>query len=146
MLTLTRRFVFSAAHRLASPTLDAAQAAAAFGDCQRIHGHNFRLEVTVTGTPDPATGFFCNVLELERLVRELVVAPCDHRLLNEVPLFAGVPPTMEMVVQVLWRVLEGPLAARGMRLVALTWAETEDHWVRLEAPATPAEPRTAAPA
>lgn len=137
MLTLTRRFVFSAAHRLASSALSAAEADGAYGDCQRIHGHNFRLEVTVAGDPDPRTGFFCNVLELERLVRELVIAPCDHRLLNEVPLFGGQPPTMEVAVQAFWRVLEPALAARGLRLVALTWAETEDHWVRLEAPLAP---------
>ena len=133
MLTLTRRFVFSAAHRLTSSTLDAAGNACAFGDCQRVHGHNFRLEVSVAGDPDPATGFFCNVLELERLVRELVVAPCDHRILNDVPLFAGVVPTMEVAAQVFWRVLEPALRGHGMRLVGLCWAETDEHWVRIDA-------------
>lgn len=132
MLSLTRRFVFSASHRLVSDRLDAAGNAAAFGACQRIHGHNFRLEVTVTGEPDPTTGFFCNVLELERTVRELVVAPCDHQLLNEVPLFAGLVPTMEMAAQVFWKTLQPELAARGMRLCALCFAETDEHWVRIE--------------
>lgn len=132
MLSLTRRFSFSASHRLVSSQLDAAGNASSFGACQRVHGHNFRLEVTVTGEPDPATGFFCNVLELERTVREMVVAPCDHQMLNELPMFAGRVPTMEVVAQVFWTLLQPALAARGMRLCGLCFAETDDHWVRIE--------------
>ncbi len=133
MLTLTRRFTFSASHRLLSDRLDAAGNARAFADCQRTHGHNFRLEVSVAGEPDPKTGFFCNVLELERTVRELVVAPCDHQMLNELPMFAGIVPTMEMVAQVFWRLLHPALAERGIRLTGLLFAETDEHWVRIEA-------------
>lgn len=132
MLTLTRRFTFSASHRLVSQRLDATSNACTFGACQRVHGHNFRLEVSVAGEPDPATGFFCNVLELERTVRDLVVAPCDHQMLNDLPMFADVVPTMEMVAQVMWKLLQPALAARGMRLVALCFAETDEHWVRIE--------------
>jgi len=132
MLTLTRRFVFSASHRLTSERLDAAGNEGAFGACQRIHGHNFRIEVSVTGDPDPATGFFCNVLELERTVRQAVIEPCDHRMLNEVPMFAGLVPTMETVSQVFWRQLGPALQGRGMRLVGLLVAETDDHWVRID--------------
>lgn len=132
MLILTRRFAICAAHRLASPTLSAATAQAAFGDCQRIHGHNFRLEVSVAGQPDAETGFFCNVLELERIVHRLVVEPCDHRLLNDVPLFAGKVPTMEVAAQAVWNALLPALAERGMRLVGVLWAETDEHWVRVE--------------
>jgi 6-pyruvoyltetrahydropterin/6-carboxytetrahydropterin synthase len=132
MLTLTRRFIFSASHRLLSEQLDAAGNATAFGACQRIHGHNFRIEVSVTGSPEPSTGFFCNVLELERIVRQTVIDPCDHRMLNEVPMFAGLVPTMETVSQVFWRQLGPALAAHGMRLVGLLVAETDDHWVRID--------------
>lgn len=132
MLTLTRRFGFSASHRLVSDRLDASGNACTFGDCQRVHGHNFRLEVSVAGEPDPATGFFCNVLELERIVRELAVAPCDHQMLNELPLFAGMVPTMETVAQVFWKLLRPALAARGMRLVGLRFAETDEHWVAID--------------
>lgn len=132
MLTLTRRFVFSASHRLVSERLDAAGNCAAFGACQRLHGHNFRLEVSVAGVPDPATGFFGNVLELERTVREVAVSPCDHQLLNDLPMFAGLVPTMETAAQVFWKLLQPALAARGMRLVGLCFAETDEHWVRLD--------------
>lgn len=131
MLLLTRRFSFSASHRLVSANLDPAANACTYGACQRIHGHNFRLEVTVTGTPDPRTGFFCNVLELERTVRELAVAPCDHQTLNDLPLFAGKVPTMEVVAQVFWELLKPALAARGITLVEVLFAETDEHWARV---------------
>lgn len=132
MLSLTRRFTFSASHRLVSGRLDAAGNASAFGACQRLHGHNYRLEVSVAGEPDPVTGFFCNVLELERTVREQVVEPCDHQVLNELPQFAGLVPTMEMVAQVFWKALQPALASRGMRLCSLCLAETDEHWVRID--------------
>ncbi len=132
MLTLTRRFGFSASHRLTSACLDAAANEASFGACQRIHGHNFRVEVSVTGEPDPATGFFCNVLELERTVRSAVIDPCDHQMLNELPMFSGTVPTMETISQVFWRQLGPALTAKGMRLVGLLVAETDEHWVRID--------------
>ncbi|MBN8524870.1 MAG: 6-carboxytetrahydropterin synthase [Planctomycetes bacterium] len=132
MLTLTRRFAFSASHRLVSQALDAAGNEGAFGPCQRVHGHNYRLEVSVSGRPEEATGFFCNVLELDRIVRERVVAPCDHRMLNELPLFAGRVPTMETVCQAFWDELRPALAASGMRLTGVLVAETDEHWVRID--------------
>lgn len=135
MLLLTRRFTFSASHRLVSSGLDAAGNAATFGACQRFHGHNYRLEVTVAGEPDPRTGFFCNVLDLERTVRRLAIDPCDHQLLNDLPLFAGRVPTMEVVAQGLWTVLQPGLAGEGMRLVELLFAETDEQWVRIRDPA-----------
>lgn len=131
MLILTRRFVFSASHRLVSPDLDAAGNACTYGACQRIHGHNVRLEVSVAGEPDPRTGFFCNVLELERIVRRLVVDPCDHQMLNDLAMFGGRPPTMEVVAQAFWKVLAPELGGAGMRLVELLVAETDEHWVRI---------------
>jgi 6-pyruvoyltetrahydropterin/6-carboxytetrahydropterin synthase len=132
MLTLTRRFGFSASHRLVSKDLSAEGNACSYGACQRLHGHNFRLEVSVTGTPDPTTGFFCNVLELERTVRALAVDPCDHQTLNDLPIFAGQVPTMEVVAQTFWKLLGPALAERGMRLCGLLFAETDEHWVRID--------------
>lgn len=132
MLTLTRRFTFSASHRLVSDGLDGDGNERAFGACQRIHGHNFRLEVTVGGKPDATTGFFCNVLELERIVRRTVVDPCDHRMLNEVAMFAGRVPTMETVAEAFWRELQPALSSQGMHLSGLLVAETDDHWVRID--------------
>ena len=95
MISLTRRFSFSASHRLHSDQLDPAGNRCTYGLCENIHGHNYRLKVTVTGQVDARTGFFCNVMELAGVVQRVVVGPCDHQYLNDLPLFAGVVSTME---------------------------------------------------
>ncbi len=132
MIYLTRRFGFSAAHRLHSDQLSAVQNECAFGLCENVHGHNYRLEVTVAGDPDPKTGFFCNVLELTAIVKALVVDPCEHRLLNDVELFAGVVTTMEGLSGRIWQALAPALAAKGMRLHEVLLGETDEHWVRVK--------------
>jgi 6-pyruvoyltetrahydropterin/6-carboxytetrahydropterin synthase len=131
MLYLTRRFSFSAAHRLHSPALDATGNACEYGPCENIHGHNYRLEVTVAGERDPRTGFFCNVLDLAAIVAERVVDPCEHRLLNDLPLFQGAITTMENIAERIFAAIEPALAERKMRLVEVLVAETDEHWVRL---------------
>jgi len=128
---LTRRFAFSASHRLHSDALDAAQNARCYGLCENIHGHNYRLEVAVRGSVDPRTGFFCNVLEMTDLVQKLVVDPCEHQYLNDLPLFKGLIVTMENLAHRMWQTIEQPLAARGMDLVELQLGEIEQHWVTL---------------
>jgi 6-pyruvoyltetrahydropterin/6-carboxytetrahydropterin synthase len=131
MLYLTRRFTFSAAHRLHSQALDAKGNACAYGVCENVHGHNYRLEVTVSGQADAKTGFFCNVLDLTALVKALIVDVCEHRLLNDLTLFQGVITTMEGLSGRMWQVLEPALKDKGMMLEEVLLAETDDHWVRL---------------
>lgn len=134
---LTRRFQFSAAHRLENQELCEADQEAAFAICRNVHGHNYRLEVTLRGEVDPARGFFINVLDLEAVVRELVVDRCEHRFLNDVPLFADagvVPTTMEHLAARIWAVIEPALASRMVgagELVEVLLAETDDNIVRL---------------
>ena len=131
MLYLTRRFAFSSSHRLHSAALSGAENACSYGICENIHGHNYRLEVTVAGTVDQRTGFFCNVMALQALVSRLVVEPFDHHYLNDTALLAGAITTMEGISSRIWQVLEPELAAKGMRLHELLLAETDEHWVRL---------------
>lgn len=128
---LTRRFRFSASHRLHSPSLDAAANAAHYGVCENMHGHNYLMEVTVQGRVDPNTGFFCNVMDLKGLIDELIVDQCEHHCLNDLPLFQGVVTTMENIAQVVWNTIEAPLKERGMHLHEVMLGETEDHWVRI---------------
>jgi len=129
---LTRRFQFSASHRLHNPELSGEENHRHFGLCENVHGHNYRLEDRVAGEPDPSTGFFCNVLDLATIVQRLVVDPCEHQFLNEVPLFEGVvPTTMENLTGRIWETLEPELAAEGMRLHEVLFAETDDNVVRL---------------
>lgn len=129
---LTRGFMFSASHRLHNPALSTADNACAFGMCENVHGHNYRLEVTVRGALDPQRGFFCNVLDLKQTVDELITDPCEHQFLNDIPLFADVvPTTMENLSQRMWQVLEPALSERGMELYEILLAETPDNLVRL---------------
>ncbi len=128
---LTRRFGFSASHRLHSEQLDQPGNACTYGLCENIHGHNYRLEVTVRGQVDPKTGFFCNVMDLAEVVGRLVETPCEHQYLNELPMFAGVVTTMENLATRIWGVIEPALAQRGMVLTEVLLAETDQHWVKL---------------
>lgn len=128
---LTRRFTFSASHRLWDPSLDALANARRYGTCTNLHGHNYRLEVTVRGRVDPACGFACNVLELRDLVDHLVVSRCDHQRLDTLDLFSGLVTTMENLASRMWDLLEAPLTERGLMLQELLLAETDDNQVRL---------------
>jgi 6-pyruvoyltetrahydropterin/6-carboxytetrahydropterin synthase len=131
MMYLTRRFGFSSSHRLHAAGLDAAGNSCAFGVCQNMHGHNYKLEVTVRGVVDQHTGFFCNVMDLVALVDRLVVKPCDHQYLNDLPLFQGVTTTMENLTTRIWGAIEAPLREQGMELYEVQLGETDEHWARL---------------
>src|SRR5690606_33975477 len=81
---------------------------------------------------DPKTGFFCNVLDLTDTVKALVVDPCEHRYLNDLPLFSGTILTMEGIAQRFVEVLKPALAAKGNALVSLQLGEPGVHWVRID--------------
>ena len=128
---LTRRFAFSASHCLVSPALNSGEAEQCYGICRNLHGHNYRLEVTVRGEPDPRTGFFGNVMDLKALVDDRIVDQVEHQNLNESPVFSGVITTMEGIASRIWELLEGELTKQGMALYEVLVAETDDNVVRL---------------
>ncbi len=103
MTTLTRRFRFSASHRLASPALDDDRNREIFGKCanEHGHGHNYVLEVSVSGKPDKRTGLILSRQALDRCVAEAVIDPIDHTHLNsDFPEFTVQVPTSENVLLV----------------------------------------------
>lgn len=107
-MELTVEMSFCAALRL--PNLE--------GPCQNLHGHDFRLAVTVAGRPDPRTGAIVDFLALKRIVEEEVVRPVDHRLLNEV----HPNPTVENLATWIW----GRLRERVPALVEIRiWESAE---------------------
>ncbi len=109
MVYLTRRVTFSASHRLWSNHLTEAENYAVYDKCANPngHGHNYTLEVTVRGEPDPHTGMVLNLTDLKRIVNEQVVDGVDHKHLNyDVPWLEGVIPTTEMLVIKFWERLE----------------------------------------
>lgn len=100
VMTLTRTYEFAASHRLDSPFLSSEENLALFGKCNNPagHGHNYVLEVTVRGVPDSRTGMMVNIVDLDRIVSEVVVDRYDHKNLNEdIQEFQGRPTTSEIV-------------------------------------------------
>ena len=84
MVYLTRNEHFNAAHKLYNPAWSYEKNEEVFGKCanENWHGHNYELQVTVRGRPDPDTGFVFDVKKLSNIIKEQVVEKCDHRNLN----------------------------------------------------------------
>jgi len=111
--TLYRKAHFNAAHRLFLPQWSDEKNAAVFGKCSNpnYHGHNYELEVGITGPIDPVTGFVMDVAELKALIKTEVEDPFDHKNLNlEVPEFKDLIPTVENIAQVIWTKLRGRIS------------------------------------
>lgn len=97
-IELGRRYRFSASHRLHSEQLSAAENTRVYGKCNNPHGHghNYVVEVCVSGTVDPATGMIANLADLDGFVEKEVIEPFDRKLLNEeVAVFRESVPTTE---------------------------------------------------
>ena len=97
-IRLTRRYRFSATHRLYSDELTEQQNKATFGKCANPygHGHDYVLHVSVSGPLEPETGRIVDLNTLDQFVHETVVQPFEHKNLNvDVPEFAALVPTTE---------------------------------------------------
>ena len=119
---VTREVHFNAAHRLHNPARTAAWNEETFGLCNnpRWHGHNYVLQVTLAGEPDPETGYLMDLGELKKLLEEQILTPCDHRNLNEeVPFLRDIIPTTENLVIAFWNRLEPHLPAGRLHCVRL---------------------------
>jgi 6-pyruvoyltetrahydropterin/6-carboxytetrahydropterin synthase len=94
---LSRRYMFSASHRLHNDEMSAEENRATYGKCNNPygHGHNYTIEITVSGAVDRQTGMVCNLVDLDAFVRNHVVERYDHQNLNLLPDFAKLVPTTE---------------------------------------------------
>jgi 6-pyruvoyltetrahydropterin/6-carboxytetrahydropterin synthase len=129
MVYLTRRVTFSAAHRLWSERLTEEENYAVYDKCANPngHGHNYTLEVTVRGKPDPSTGMILNLTELKEATENAVIRWVDHKNLNyDVPWLEGIIPTAEMLTVAFWQRLEKALPAGLLYEVRLH--ETENNF------------------
>ena len=118
MIELTRRATFSASHYYWNEAWSQEKNEAVFGRCARRngHGHNYTLEVTVAGEPDPVTGFVVDLKWLKDVIENQVLAAFDHRHLNlEVPEFSGssLVPTTENIAIAMWKRLEPAVTGSG---------------------------------
>lgn len=119
---ITRQVHFNSAHRLHNPTKSQAWNQRQYGLCTNPHwhGHNYVLEVTIKGQPDPVTGYIIDLGELKRILHTAVVDKCDHRNLNEeVPFLRGVIPSTENLVIAFWQQIEPHLKAGKLHCVRL---------------------------
>jgi 6-pyruvoyltetrahydropterin/6-carboxytetrahydropterin synthase len=113
-IELGRRYHFAASHRLHSAKLSEEENWHVFGKCNNPygHGHNYTLEIRLSGTVDPATGMIANLADLDAFVNEKVIEPFDHRSLqDEVPAFReSVPTTENLCVEIYERLKSFPIA------------------------------------
>jgi 6-pyruvoyltetrahydropterin/6-carboxytetrahydropterin synthase len=131
-MLLTRKAEFSASHVCADPALSEAENRAVYGANANPHGHghNYVLEVTIAGDPDPVTGMVFDLRELKEIMNAEVVDPMDHRFLNrEVPPFDRVVPTTENIAMEIWKRLEGRIPGPSARLKNVRLYETADLYV-----------------
>ncbi len=133
VVTVTRVLRFNAAHRVHNPALSDEENRALYGKCNNPnwHGHNYRLEVSVSGEVDERTGYVMDLAILRDLVTRELIDHVDHRNLNlDVPFMRGVNPTTEHFILACWRVLEPRVAPAT--LVKLKLWETENNYVEYE--------------
>jgi 6-pyruvoyltetrahydropterin/6-carboxytetrahydropterin synthase len=132
---ITRQVHFNSAHRLHNPGKSAAWNRRQYGPCNTLHGHNYVLEVTVRGRPDPVTGYVVDLGALKRIMHATVADPCDHRSLNDgVPFLRGVIPSTENLVIAFWARLAPRLPAAA-RLHAVRLYETPRNYAEYFGPA-----------
>ena len=120
---ITRQVHFNSAHRLHNPTKSQKWNERQYGLCTNPHwhGHNYVLEVTVRGQPDPDTGYIIDLGTLKRILHQAVVDKCDHRNLNsDVDFLRGVIPSTENLVIAFWQQIErhvkAPTRLQAVRL------------------------------
>jgi 6-pyruvoyltetrahydropterin/6-carboxytetrahydropterin synthase len=113
-IELGRRYRFSASHRLHTPQLGEEENSRVFGKCNNPygHGHNYVVEVSMSGDVDPATGMIANLADLDAFVERQVLEEFDHKSLNEdVSVFREkVPTTENLCIEIFRRLKSYPKA------------------------------------
>ena len=131
-MLITRRVQFSASHVCARPDWPAEKNRAVYGEASNPHGHghNYILEVTLEGEPDPVTGMVIDLKKVKEIVEREVLERFDHRFLNhEVQPFDRVVPTAENIALEVWNLLAPQFGSGRARLHGVRLYETEDLFV-----------------
>ena len=128
--TLTVKTHFSAAHRLALPSISFEENQEIYGKCARPngHGHNYHLEVTVAGEIDQRTGMLVDLGALQDVIDQYVVEPFDHTFLNkDIPYFTEVVPTAENIAMRIANLLRSPIKEIGGELDKIKLIESPNN-------------------
>ncbi len=129
MVYVTRRETFSAAHRLYNPKFTDEENSRIFGKCSNPnwHGHNYVLEVVVSGEIDPSTGYLIDLKVLKNIIIENVIKHTDHKNLNtETEFLKGLIPTAENITVAIWKQLVNKIP-KG-KLYSVKIYETENNY------------------
>ncbi|MFP4542898.1 MAG: 6-pyruvoyl trahydropterin synthase family protein [Candidatus Kapaibacterium sp.] len=127
MLYVTRTMKFSASHRLFNPEFSEEKNEDIFDKCNNYHGHghNYQLEVTVAGRPDPETGYVIDLKKLKGIIRENVIDKVDHKHLNfDVDFLFGVIPTVENLAVIFWNILKDKISGGKLYKIKLYESDT----------------------
>jgi 6-pyruvoyltetrahydropterin/6-carboxytetrahydropterin synthase len=134
---ITRQVHFNSAHRLYNPTKSLAWNQKQYGRCTNPHwhGHNYVLEVTLKGQPDPVTGYIMDLARLKKILQLAVVDKCDHRNLNdEVDFLRSIIPSTENLVIAFWHEI-APRILRPAVLHCVRLYETPRNFAEFFGPA-----------
>lgn len=129
MIYLTRREHFCASHRLYNPVFSEEENLEIYGKCAypNGHGHNYVLEITVAGEPDPRTGMIIDLKKLSDLLKKEIVHKVDHRHLNfDIDFLQGIIPTAENLAEAFWNIL-APKITIG-KLYSVRVSETDNNF------------------
>lgn len=130
MLYITKRVHFSASHRLFNPTFSDQKNDEIYDKCNNFygHGHNYILEVTVRGIPNPDTGYVIDLKKLKRILNETIVDKVDHKHLNfDVDFLKGVITSVENLAVIFWKILKEKI--KEAELYKIKLYETENSYV-----------------
>jgi 6-pyruvoyltetrahydropterin/6-carboxytetrahydropterin synthase len=127
---VSRRETFNAAHQLRNPRLSDDENKRMFGKCVNLHGHNYAVDVVVSGKIDHVSGYVLDLKQLSRVINQQIIQHVDHRNLNtDVPWLDGLIPTAENLAVTFWERLQGELPAGSLRSVRVS--ETDKNWVEV---------------
>ncbi|MBY0405116.1 MAG: 6-carboxytetrahydropterin synthase [Cyanobacteria bacterium] len=132
MITVTKKIQFSSAHFYYLPSKSPEENWALFNACSNLHGHghNYLLEVAVSGNIHPETGMVVNLKDLKTILHEEVIAPLDHQHLNhQVDFFKTRIPTLENIALYIWNRLMPRLNSQNLELKWIKLHENDDLFV-----------------
>jgi len=132
MIYITRRFYFSASHRVYRKELSEAENLKLFGKCSNPngHGHNYNMEITVAGEIDTETYFVMDLKELKELVNKEIIEKVDHKNFNlDVEFMKDIVPTTENIAVQFWNILKNKIDTPNRKLYSVKIRETENNSV-----------------
>ena len=131
MILVTRKEHFSSSHKLHNPNVDKEKNELLFGKCNNFHGHNYYLEVTLSGEVDPESGYVVDLKLLKEIVLVEIIDKVDHKYLNDVEIFNNIIPTTENMAKKFWEILNPKLNFPNAKLYSLKLYETDKNFVEL---------------